>query len=385
MATAVGSETYFTSLPREYFVSQEIYERELESVFGTQWHYIAHLSEIPQAGDYLVEELAGESVVVVRGRDGAPRAFLNVCRHRGFQFCQQPSGKVNRFICPYHRWSYDLDDGHLLNAPDMPDGEFFDYGDWGLHKVQVDVWGGLIFVCLAEAPKAPVGPIIATTAPEIAKAQPERLKKAYEKRYRIDANWKVLLENFVECYHCKGTHPELCAAMDLEGMYGAILDRTDLGPGEYHGGQVPLKAGAKTQSIDGQLVSLPLGEFADAESVPDAWGAGFQISPWLSRIIFHVDHAMIFTLRPVDVRTVEWVSRWYVHEQAEEGRDYDFDRLTEVWLATNDQDLSLCSGTQQGIRSRRYVPGPLSVVREPAIHTVMATYLELMGGGSTGR
>jgi Rieske 2Fe-2S family protein len=149
--------------------------------------------------------------------------------------------------------------------------------------------------------------------------------------------------------------------------------------GAYSGGWVPLKPGMKTQSLDGKLRSMPLGEFKESGEVPTCWGAGFQIAPLLTRIIAHVDHAMIFSIRPIDTAHVEWVSRWFVHAEAQEARDYDLDELTKVWKATNDQDISLCVGAFRGINSGRYVPGPLSVAKEPAIHTAVLTYLDLMG------
>ena len=377
---AIDPHQSFTSLPREAYVSAQIFERETQRVMGEQWHYIAHASEIPQAGDYLVEDYAGESIVVVRGRSGTIKAFLNTCRHRGFALCQGNKGNARRFTCPYHQWTYDLD-GRLIMAPDMPDGEVIDYGSWGLHTVQTEVWEGLVFICLSTTAKPSIGQLIEHHAPDLRRAHPAHWKKAAEKRYPIAANWKVLLENFLECYHCKATHPELCAAMDLDGMYGDILDRP---VGEYAGGMVPLKPGMMTQSLDGKLVSRPLGAFADMEAPPANWGAGFQITPVLTRIIAHVDHAMIFSIRPIDAGNVEWVARWFVHADAVEGVDYNLERLTEVWLATNDQDLSLCVGTYRGIKSRRYVPGPLSVLREPAIHSAVQVYRSMMDGPAAG-
>lgn len=372
MTTFAGAP--FTSLAREYYVSDEVYKRELHAVMSQQWHYVAHASEIANPGDYIVETYAGESVLIVRDNDGSVNAFLNICRHRGFTVCQNRSGNVRRFVCAYHRWTYGLD-GSLVGAPDMPNGQAIDYNQWGLHRVQTEVWNGLVFICLSKDAKPSVSRLIEDLAPDLARSRPAQWKKADEERYFIDANWKVLLENFLECYHCKGTHPELCAAMDLDGMYEDALHRAT---GQYSGGMVPLKKGMKTQSLDGELVSMPLGEFRDLATVPSGWGAGFQITPVLTRIIAHVDHATIFTIRPIDAGHVEWVSRWFVHQDAEEGKHYSRDTLTKVWRATNEQDLSLCVGTYRGIGSRYYVPGPLSATREPAIRSAVNTYLELM-------
>lgn len=370
----------FRSFPREAYLAQAVFERETEMVMGEQWHYIAHASEIPQSGDYVVDTYAGESIIVVRARDGGIRAFLNTCRHRGFALCQAERGNARRFTCPYHQWTYGLD-GRLVVAPEMPDGQVIDYDEWGLHGVRAEVWEGMIFICLGNSSMPRVADLFETYAPDLRLAEPSRWKKAAEKRYPIAANWKVLLENFLECYHCKATHPELCAAMDLDGMYGDILERS---VGAYSGGMVPLKPGMMTQSIDGKLVSRPLGRFETMPEPPPNWGAGFQITPVLTRIIAHVDHALIFTIRPIDAGNVEWVARWFVHEDAVEGVDYTIERLTQVWLATNDQDLSLCAGTYRGIQSRRYVPGPLSALREPAIHSAVTLYRVMMEAPEPG-
>ncbi len=129
--------------------------------------------------------------------------------------------------------------------------------------------------------------------------------------------------------------------------------------------------------MDGRLVSTPLGEFRNGE-LPDAFSVGFSIQPALSRISFHADHGVVQTLRPITATRTEWTNRWFVHEDAEEGSDYDLGDLVKVWDVTNRQDIELVEGTQRGVRSRRYVPGPLSASREPAVATALQTYLMLM-------
>src|SRR5580692_3810588 len=135
-ASIIDHPDYFTNLPRDYYLSEERYRRELDAVYRRQWLYVAHVSEIPERGDYLARELPGlgESILVVRGDEDRISAFYNVCRHRGRGICEAGAGKVKQFVCPYHSWSYGLD-GRLLGAPGMPNGKFFDYADWGLKPV----------------------------------------------------------------------------------------------------------------------------------------------------------------------------------------------------------------------------------------------------------
>jgi Rieske 2Fe-2S family protein len=153
--------------------------------------------------------------------------------------------------------------------------------------------------------------------------------------------------------------------------------------GEYFSGHLQLRPGMKTGSMTGALVSRPLGQFAemDAAALPDGFGAGIGIVPALLRIIFHVDHALVHVLRPLDVGHVEWETRWYVSADALEGRDYEKDAVTALWRCTNAEDIALCESAYRGVCSRRYVPGPLHPRREGAIRPALDTYLQLMGDG----
>jgi phenylpropionate dioxygenase-like ring-hydroxylating dioxygenase large terminal subunit len=370
---ALEQLTYFTLLDRSSYVSDDIFAREAEQIFRRQWSFVAHTSAIPDAGDFVVEEVAGESLVINRGDDGEVNAFFNVCRHRGYQFCEQERGSAKRFICPYHQWSYGRD-GRVLNVPGAPDGEFFDYADWGLHRAHVEVWHGLIFVALGRTAPAPLGPVLDDKAAGMVPARPERLKEAFRETYDVKTNWKVLLENYLECYHCRGSHPELCRTMSLEDTYGSTAGWI----GEYFGGSMPMKPGVKTASMDGELVSTPLGDWAALEEIPDNLGGGFGIVPLLSRVICHADHMLVQLLRPRSVSETTWESRWFVRDDAVEGVDYDLERLTDVWRATNREDIGLCEGAFRGVRSSRFVSGPLHPEREAAIRSALETYRSMM-------
>ena len=372
-----AGHSYSTVLPREYYVSPEIFETEFTKVFSRQWIFAGHISELHDAGDYFITEFAGESIIVVRETAREIGAFLNVCRHRGHRLCSSMSGKLRQFVCPYHQWSFRLD-GSLKKAPASPDGTCFDYDDWSLYRVNVDVWGGMIFLWLGEGEAPPLASKLGEPTDDVRRLRPERMKEAFRESYAIKANWKTLLENYLECYHCAGSHPELNVAMDLQAMYVG----TESWQQEYFIGAIPLRPGCKTLSMNGNLVCMPMGEFAAAGSLPEGFGAGFGIVPTLTRVIFHVDHAVIHSLRPVSVGEVCWETRWYVSADAVEGRDYDLAALTDVWRATNREDIALCENAYLGVRSRRFVPGPLDPQRESAIPSALRTYLHLMGTGA---
>ena len=362
-----------TGLARDSYVSEAIFEAEVRRIFLQQWMFVAHESQLARPGDFVVDEVAGESFVVVRDGAGQVHALLNTCRHRGYRFCEAAQGYVRRFVCPYHQWTYDLD-GHLVHVPGSPNGHHLDYTEWGLHRAHVEVWHGLVFVSLAESPPPPLTPALDVLAADMVPARPEHLREALCESYEVEANWKVLLENYLECYHCRGQHPELCASMALDAMYATTAGWT----GPYLGGSTPLKPGHVTMSLDGRLVSTPLGDYASLDELPDGLGGGFVIVPLLSRLICHADHMIVHVLRPVDVRRSRWETRWYVAADAVEGVDYDVEALTAVWCATNRQDIPLCEGTYRGVRSRRFVPGPLHPERESAVRAALDLYEELM-------
>lgn len=365
--------SYFQLLPRDKYLDPEVFEEEYQRVFSRQWLFACHVSQLRKPGDYVVEEILGESVIITRAADGTIRAHLNVCRHRGHRVCEGPSGNTQRFVCPYHRWSYDLS-GELLGAPATPDGAGgVEYRKLALFDVHVTTFEGLVFVCLGDERPVDLETALHGMVANIARYRLTDTREAFRETYQVHANWKVLLENYLECHHCAGSHPELSKAMDL----GAMFEETEGWVGEYFGGPTPLKPGALTASLDGQPLSRPLGE-ADPGNAADVAGTGFGIVPTLTRVIVHLDHLLVHVLRPTSPTEVTWETRWYVHQDAREGVDYELDRLTEVWRATNRQDVELCQAAYRGVRSKRFVSGPLHATREAAIRSALVTYADMM-------
>jgi Rieske 2Fe-2S family protein len=351
-----------TTLPGASYTSEEVFEKEAQRILLRQWTFVAHESQVAEPGSYVTDEIAGESFILVRDDGGALHALFNTCRHRGHQLCDTACGSTRRFVCPYHQWSYGLD-GRLSHVPGA--SAEFNVAEWGLHRGHVEVWHGLVFVSLADSAPRPLAPALDAFASDMTKARPERLKEAFRESYAIAANWKIVLENYLECYHCRSNHPELCSAMALDAMYAT----TDAWSGQYFGGATPLKPGHRTMSIDGDLVAPPLGDSVDS---------GFAIVPMLSRLICHADHMIVHLLRPIDVGHTRWETRWFVSDAAVEDVDYDVDELTAVWRTTNRQDIALCESAARGVRSRRFVPGPLHPEFESAVAATLDLYRELM-------
>jgi phenylpropionate dioxygenase-like ring-hydroxylating dioxygenase large terminal subunit len=370
---------YFTSLPREYYLDEARFKLEVERVWCEQWVYAGHVSQIPRAGDYIVLNLQTESLIITRSSETEINAFHNVCRHRGLRLCEEAKGHFGpRIVCPYHTWSYGRD-GTLLKATKQADGEFFDYADWGLNKAHVSVWQGFIFVSMAAEAPAPVDSMIdAKTTADMELIQPLRMKVAVEKTYVADANWKLLLENGVECYHCPSVHPEFCVVLNATAMSDYYAE--DYLPNLVQGLIIPVKGELESLSMDGTYLSKKLlGQFGEGTPVPYEFGTGFMTQPGYAWGGFHPDYGMVASTLPISAGRSIMICQWFVHEDAVEGVDYDVEELIKIWDITNYQDLAIQERQQLGVAGRRYLPGPNSPSQEPGIRAALRKYLEMMG------
>ena len=192
------------SLTREFYSDPDIYERDIERIFLRSWLYAGHQSEIPEPGDWMLFDFAGESVIVARSPEGGINALLNVCRHRGSRICVENTGCSKRLICRYHGWTYDLD-GRLVGASRMH--EDFDKTGIALKRIHVELLDGMIFVNFADNP-TPFNPVREGLAECLRAYDLGNAKVAHRQNYPIAANWKLAVENYTECYHCGPAHPE---------------------------------------------------------------------------------------------------------------------------------------------------------------------------------
>lgn len=375
--SVIDRDQYFTSLPQSYYTSDEQFAEDVEKIWRRQWIYAGHVSQVKEPGDTFTFDFLNESVIVVRAQDGVVRAFHNSCRHRGMRLCDGASHN-RRIVCPYHAWTYGLD-GTLLTAS-LQQGELtLDHSELGLVPVQLSVWQGLIFVSFSPEPlrevEEMVGPV--GTA-NMARLEPEKMKIIKEVVYPTAANWKLLYENGVECYHCTSVHPEFCQVLDPGGMTGYYSD--DLVTELVQELVLPIQYGKDTLSLDGNLVSQKLcGEFGRGTPIPpDYSGSGFMTQPGYTWGDFHPDHAMIANCFPVGPLQSEFVVTWLVHEDAVEGVDYEVDKVIELWDITHRQDAATLTHQQRGILSSAYTPGPDSATAEPGIKTGLELYLKML-------
>jgi Rieske 2Fe-2S family protein len=359
----------FTSFPREYYLSPEWFEREMELVFSRQWLYAGHESEIPHAGDFMLREVGDESILITRGADQL-HAMFNVCRHRGAQLCQQSKGNARKFVCPYHRWTYDLD-GRLTAAPAMPDT--FEPEHYPLFRAHVRSWNGMVFINLSEDTPEPLDQILKPAEVSFARFDVGTCKVAHTITYSIVANWKLVLDNFMECYHCPGTHPEFCRTFDLKRNPGGVLETCD---SLLDFGDFMLKPGAKSSTMSGEPVCRRLMGSLTEDDLPASVALTFR--PTSSAILFG-DYGIVFDFQPVSPAETRVRCQWLVAGDAEQGRDYDVEPVIALWDITNRQDWILCEITQKGVRSRHFVPGPNCLEQEPAVEVFRSSYLAMMG------
>ncbi|MEW5979769.1 MAG: aromatic ring-hydroxylating dioxygenase subunit alpha [Acidobacteriota bacterium] len=377
------------SLEQRFYRDPDIFELDLESIHLRQWLFAGHSSRIPKPGDYFLFEFAGESIIVVRGPDLEIHAFFNVCRHRGSRLCREKSGNVRGFVCPYHHWTYRLD-GRLVSARSMP--EDFSAENNSLETVHTQTLEGMIFLSLGVDPPD-FEPVKRDVLPHLRPHGLAKAKICHTSRYDIRANWKLVVENSRECYHCPPAHPEYCRIMGFAagidspriaaedevitrermahwntiGLETRVIDFTE--STWHHAIRMPFRKGHFCQSLDGKAVAPLMGTLTERDVgalavilYPTFW---FEAS---------ADYAMIQRFLPVapELTTVE--INWLVDEAATEGVDYDVDRVTAFWRATAEQDRAICEDNQAGVNSRHYRPGRYSLV-EAEVDKFLRWYL----------
>ncbi|MCI0537052.1 MAG: aromatic ring-hydroxylating dioxygenase subunit alpha [Verrucomicrobiales bacterium] len=360
------------TLQQPFYTDPAIFDLELEKIFLRSWLFAGHVSQIPRRGDYFLYEIARESMIIIRGDKDHVHALVNVCRHRGSRVCVEPSGHAQSLVCPYHNWVYALD-GALQSARLMP--ENFDKSQFGLRRAQAQVVEGLIFISLAEEPPR-LAAALGDIQPHLEPYQLAQARICHSEDHDLPANWKLLNENFRECYHCRANHPELCQLMphiSLESPQALeeFENWAELSQNRWrnkgltapnipisaenghHVMRFPFKKGYVSQTMDGQLAAPLLGRFTD----PDAGIVAGSILPtfWLE---LSVDYAMLMQITPSSPTVTRIHLDFLVRGDAVEGVDFELERLTRFWRLTLEQDYKLCEISQAGVSSRHYTPGP---------------------------
>jgi len=374
------------ALPGAFFQDETLYRAELDLIFARHWLFVASEPEIPEGGDYRTFQIGRYPIFLLRQDDGSIVGFHNTCRHRGSRILQQPSGVVGaNLMCPYHRWTYDTN-GHVINCgnTDEPASAM----ELRLKPIHVKRLAGLVFVCLADHPPEDFDDLESRMTPYLTPHSLPQAKVAKQIDLIEHGNWKLTIENNRECFHCGG-HPELLRSLfhflgdisedslsaeervtfkryeaarersmacwnragvpseRIELLYGrATAYRAERLVLEGHGESMTLDSRAACNRLLGSFTEAGLGTL-HLHVQPNAW--------------FHFlsDHIVTFAVLPIDRERTLVRTTWLVNAEAEEGKDYDVENLTGVWVATNGQDAAFVEETQRGTSSPEYEPGPL--------------------------
>ena len=378
------------SLPRQFYTSETVYKMDIQHYWNHSWIWVGHVNQIPNVGDFFLFDYGYESVIIARDKNGSVNAFLNVCRHRGSRVCIEKSGNTRVFVCPYHAWTYELN-GSLRAAREMEGN--FNTAEYSLKKVNLRIFHGLIFICVADNPPN-IDEGLLQLEPLVEPFEFENLKIVHSANYPVAANWKLALENYMECYHCAPAHLEYSRSHSLKDPSSANIElkncllkkSMDVGlSGEelqinllesnnvemdFYFSRYPLFQGYKTGSKSGEKLAPLLGRLKDF----DGGTSDIQIGI-LNNFLSYSDHVIGYRFIPRSLQLTDIEVIWMVREDAEEGKDYNLEDLTWLWHCTSKDDERIIALNQKGVNSNHYLPGPLSNM-EWGIKAFHAGYLK---------
>jgi Rieske 2Fe-2S family protein len=374
------------ALPRAFYKDPAIFEIDMHHFVMAHWHCVGHISMIPNANDYFTVEVAGESFIIVRSADHNIRALLNVCRHRGSRLCTEQHGHASndRFVCPYHAWTYDVA-GALISARHTPPE--FSKDQYALKQASVHVEEGMIFITLAAQPLGldHVKDAFGVSAKVYGWSHAKVIAR---KSYLIQANWKLVEENYQECYHCGPAHQEYSrrhsyarpaelreapdeAMRERDEALGIGLQDRDFyfrnaRPGQESADCIrsAMASGLVSGSRDGAAVAPLMGNFKGRDY--DGGFSFIDVGP-TSNFVAYPDYTLLYRTIPMNVDQTTFELIWLVDQDAVEGVDYRVDEVTWMWDFTSQEDKKIIEVNQQGVNSQFYEPGP---------YTPMETYAQ---------
>jgi Rieske 2Fe-2S family protein len=400
VAGLIRRHTAGHALAREFYTDPQIFELDMDRILLRHWFCVGHASSLPRAGDYLVVDLGVESCIIIRTHESDIKALVNVCRHRGSRICTTHSGRAaaGLLTCPYHAWSYDLN-GRLVAARQMHPR--FDRGSLALKSLHVQVVEGLIFTTFAAHP-LDFAPAAAALGHAARVHGWGNAKVAHRETYSMNANWKLGVENYMECYHCQPAHPqysrhhtlarppEQTRQMERDGRsraaaIGISIENVD----QY--GRAALPQSEYVSVFRSPLQGNAGGTFADLRRAPlmggftdhDGNTTYFDVGP-LSDFLAYPDHGIIYRFVPRAARHTDMEVMWLVDGNAEEGRDYDLEQLTSLWKTTSLEDKNIVEWNQSGVNSRFFEPGPYSQQEAYALRFVDWYLSELSANRAAG-
>ncbi len=338
------------SLPARDYYDPEIYDKELENIWYRNWVFACRADELESRGDYVSVTIGTQNIFLVKTADDLIKGYYNTCRHRGSLLCSEATGrfKGNVISCPYHRWAYSFD-GELVNAPHLDVA--LDRSDYALYQVATDLWEGCVFVNLSqEEDILPLSTTFEPTADVLNNWHLDQLKVAHRYENRLHCNWKIFWENFLECYHCPGVHPELCRLVPIYGR--TFVDERDDKNWEEHSNDPDPKyrggmsTGNKSWTRDGQLHAEA---FSDLSKEEMEAGYVFAQSLPSTFIVAHPDYVRMVSVLPDGPEHTRVKAEWFL--SSESLTSADVDKIVEMGLLVIEEDAAVCELNQAGLKA----------------------------------
>ena len=401
IARLAASSRIGYSLQRPFYCDDAVFAADMDQVFGRKWIVAGHVDRVRNKGDYFLYKIGNESIIIVRSDDSTVNAFYNVCRHRGSLICTEPAGRVARLTCGYHAWTYGLD-GALIAARLMPAD--FSKKDNGLHRCHVRVFYGFIFVNLSDQEPVDFDASFGDLAPYLDFHGFADAKIAFSRSYPTAANWKLVVENFVECYHCAPAHPEFCSMHPPEALVafgagpssgpadavekylpalraweqraaalGRPIGTVDDGPESSHLRlllQRTIREGYESETQDGRPASTLMGKRLGF----DQGRMYLSFSPF-TQLVATNDFAVLFLFSPRSTMLTDVDLYWLVDAKANQ---VDVEKMIWGWDRTTKQDQVITENNQAGILSSHYRPGRYSD-HEQRVVTFQQWYMAQFG------
>ena len=328
------------TLPQEFFTSAELFGQEFDRIFARRWICIGRESKIANRGDYFLHTIGKESIIVLRDQSGEVRAHYNTCRHRGARMCEAASGTLSETIpCPYPAWTSALD-GRLFGAQTSDSIPGFDKKNFPLVGVAIAEWEGFHFINLDPSPE-PFEQAFASLLGRFERFNLPGLTVARTIEYDVQANWKLVFQNYSECYHCSPVHPQLTKITPSNS------GENDLFEGPFLGGYMVMNEQHESLSMSGQACGVPVGELDEADMKRVYY---YSIFPNML-LSLHPDYVMAHYITPVSPDRSLITCEWLFHPDSVRDDTWNVEDGIAFWDLTN---------RQEGIASRGYRPGPYS-------------------------
>lgn len=376
----IGLTESQATLPADYYVGSAHYERELQAIWYKNWIYVCRTEALDGPRSFRTMEIGSQNILLVRDDENVLHAFHNTCRHRGSILCTEKQGQfpTASIICPYHRFTYSLQ-GELKRTPSRHCPADFDKADYPLYDVAVEEWKGCIFVNLSGQDALPFTQTLEKGSANLDNWPVQALKLGFVYKKVMACNWKIFWENFNECLHCPGVHPELCKLVPIysRGLqeaqdYPDWADHRDSNDPKLIGG---MREGAFTWTTDGQPGGKPFANLTDEERNA---GYHFVVSKPSMFIAAHVDYIRLVRLLPLGVEKTELRVEWLFSEDTLNDENVDIEAVAEFARLVMEQDAAVSELNQQGLRSIRHEQGVL-MAEEHDVHDFQNWVREQLG------